>query len=248
MTRDLFSGQADVYAQYRPSYPDELFDYILSFVANKDTAWDCATGNGQAATRLANYFTTVHATDLSEAQLAKAVRKANILYQVAPAESTPFPDDTFDLVTIAQAYHWLNWKLFRDEATRVAKDGAVIAAWTYYTLLSDDAPLQQLYTHFYNDIIKPYWDYERRYVDEQYQTVEFPFEILPSRPFHTELQWTRQQFKGYLESWSGVQRYIEANHTSPLSLIEKDLDRIWADGETKTVTFPISLLLGRIHK
>lgn len=248
MARDLFSGQADVYAQYRPTYPDELFDYISSFVAHKDTAWDCATGNGQAASRLAHYFTTVHATDISEAQLAKAVRKANILYQVAPAENTPFPDDTFNLITVAQAYHWFNWKLFAEEATRVARDGAVVAAWTYYTMLTEDSSLQALYTHFYKGIIHPYWDYERRYVDERYLTVEFPFELLPSRPFQTELQWTKQQFKGYLESWSGVQRYIEANQSSPLALIQKDLDRIWPDSETKTVTFPISLLLGRIHK
>lgn len=248
MAKDLFSGHAGVYAQNRPTYPDELFDYITSFVARKEAAWDCATGNGQAATRLANYFTTVQATDISEAQLSKAVQKANITYQVAPAESTPFPDDTFDLVTIAQAYHWLNWKLFRDEVLRVARDGAVVAAWTYYTMLSDDASLQRLYTHFYNDIIKPYWDYERRYVDDRYQTVEFDYEPLPSQPFHTELKWTKAQFKGYLESWSGVQRYMETHHTSPLALIEEDLNRIWPEGETKAVTFPISLLLGRIHK
>jgi ubiquinone/menaquinone biosynthesis C-methylase UbiE len=246
MPRDLFSGQAAIYAQYRPTYPDELFDYIVSFVPDKNTAWDCATGNGQAAVKLARYFKKVMATDISEAQLSKAVSKDNITYQAAPAESTPFPDNTFDLITVATAYHWLNWKLFHEEARRVGKPGAVVAVWTYYTLLTDDPALSELYTHFYKDIIAPYWYYERRYVDERYETVAFNIKRLPSRPFHTELQWTREQFKGYLESWSGVQRYKEVHHTSPLTLIEDDLARIWPEGAVRTVTFPIALLLGRI--
>jgi ubiquinone/menaquinone biosynthesis C-methylase UbiE len=248
MTKDLFSGQAGVYAQYRPSYPEELFTYITSFVAHKDHAWDCATGNGQAATKLADYFKTVQATDISPAQLANAVHKENITYSLAPAESTPFPDNTFDLITIATAYHWINWELFKKEATRVGKEGAVIAAWTYYNLLTDDTLLQELYRRFYHKIIYPYWDKERRYVDEQYQTVDFQFEPLPSQPFHTELIWTREQFKGYLDSWSAVQHYKDAHSTSPLSLIEEDLARIWPADETKKVTFPIALRLGSIHK
>ncbi len=49
MAGDLFSTQSDLYAKYRPTYPVELIDYILSFVKEKNMVWDCATGNGQAA-------------------------------------------------------------------------------------------------------------------------------------------------------------------------------------------------------
>lgn len=248
MAKDLFSEQAGLYAQYRPTYPDELFDYITSFVPGKDTAWDCATGNGQAAVKLSRYFRKVIATDISEAQLSKATPGENITYLLAPAEQTPFADNSFDLITVATAYHWLDWKLFHDEATRVGKDGAVVAAWTYYNLLTDDEPLSALFNHFYKDIIHPYWDYERRYVDERYETVAFDFEPLPSRPFHSRLQWSREHFVGYLASWSAVQRYKETHHTSPLALIEADLARIWPESELRTVTFPISLRLGRIRK
>lgn len=246
MAKDLFSEQASLYAQYRPTYPDELFDYITSFVPKKDTAWDCATGNGQAAVALARYFKKVVATDISEAQLRQATKRDNIDYLIAPAEHTPFADQSFDLITVATAYHWLNWQQFREEATRVGKRGAVVAVWTYYGVQSDDKALTDLYNHFYRDIIQPYWDYERRYVDERYETVAFDFEPLPTRPFQSGLQWTRDHFKGYLESWSGVQRYKQAHNASPISLIEKDLERIWPDDEIKTITFPIALRLGRI--
>src|SRR5947209_15554910 len=106
MPKDLFSSQADVYAKYRPTYPQELFDYILRFVKERESVWDCATGNGQAANVLANYFQTVEATDISEAQLKNAVKKENIYYQICPAERTPFADNSFDLITVATAYHW----------------------------------------------------------------------------------------------------------------------------------------------
>ncbi|HEY1115385.1 MAG TPA: class I SAM-dependent methyltransferase [Chitinophagaceae bacterium] len=246
MAKDLFSEQASLYARYRPTYPDELFNYITSFVPDRETVWDCATGNGQAAVKLSRYFKKVIATDISEAQLSKATPGENITYLLAPAERTPFADNTFDLITIATAYHWLNWEQFRAEATRVGKPGAVVAAWTYYNLLTDDESLDALFHHFYKEIIHPYWDYERRYVDERYETVAFDFEPLPSRPFHSQLPWTREHFKGYLESWSAVQRYKETHHTSPLALIEEDLARIWPVGETKKITFPIALRLGRI--
>src|SRR5688572_23530546 len=132
MTKDLFSNQSDLSLRYRPDYPHALFDYILSYVKEKNIAWDCATGNGQAAIVLAGHFKKVFATDISDAQIKNAIKKENIEYSISPAEATPFPENTFDLVTVAQAYHWLKWDLFREELMRVCKPGAVLAIWVYY--------------------------------------------------------------------------------------------------------------------
>ncbi len=46
---DHFSAVSDTYAQYRPHYPQALFDYLASLTPRHDCAWDCATGSGQAA-------------------------------------------------------------------------------------------------------------------------------------------------------------------------------------------------------
>ncbi|MES1225625.1 MAG: methyltransferase domain-containing protein [Bacteroidota bacterium] len=105
MAKDLFSVQSADYAKYRPNYPVELIEYILGFVIEKKLAWDCATGNGQAAILLSNYFEKVIATDLSENQLLQAVPKENISYSISRAGETAFADNSFDLITIAQAYH-----------------------------------------------------------------------------------------------------------------------------------------------
>src|SRR5687767_12727412 len=175
MAKDLFSDHASLYARYRLNYPPELFEHIFSFVAENNKAWDCATGNGQAAYTIADHFKQVEATDLSEAQLANARRKPNINYQQSPAETTPFKDNEFDLVTVATAYHWINWPAFHKEAERVAKNGCVVAVWCYYTLFFEQDGLNELYRHFYKDITTPYWEKERRFVDEKYQTVQFDF-------------------------------------------------------------------------
>src|ERR1700712_3354905 len=105
MAKDLFSRQTAAYARYRPTYPRELYEYIMSFVKTRDAVWDCGTGNGQAAAILSEYFQQVKATDISARQLAAAKPQHNIEYILSPAEHSSFYDRTFDLVTVAQAYH-----------------------------------------------------------------------------------------------------------------------------------------------
>lgn len=248
MAKDLFSRQAELYAKYRPTYPKELYEYILSFVQEKNIAWDCATGNGQAAIVLADHFKKVIATDISPTQIEKAVKKENIEYLVCPAESTPFEENTFDLVTVAQAYHWIKWKEFKKEVTRVCKPNAVIAVWTYYNRTIDDEKIEEAVSDFYEHVTKPYWDYERKHVDEKYSTVEFEYELLPSKEFETVLHWKREDMLGYISSWSAVQKYITVNGYSPISIIEGKLKQLWPEAELKKVVFPIYLKLGKIVK
>ncbi|HZH94247.1 MAG TPA: methyltransferase domain-containing protein [Flavisolibacter sp.] len=248
MAKDLFSEHAKLYAQFRPTYPQILFDYIISFVKDKNTAWDCATGNGQAAMVLADYFQTVWATDISEAQLSNAIRRDNIHYSVSSAEHTIFDDDTFDLITIAMAYHWLDPNAFFKEARRIGKNNCVVAAWTYTTLHTDDEELDELYQHFYTNITQPYWEAERRLIDEKYQTITFDFSPLPEPPFETKMLWSREQFLGYLSTWSAVQKYTKINGTSPLDLIQEKINALWPYNEIKEIVFPLSLRLGRIVK
>ena len=248
MAKDLFSNQADLYARYRPTYPKELYDYIFSFVKEKNTAWDCATGNGQAAVVLADHFKKVIATDISEAQIEKATKRENIEYLVCPAESTPFAENTFELVTVAQAYHWIKWDKFKDEVIRVCKPGAIIAVWVYYSHTTGNKNVDDAVHDFYENVTKSYWDYERKFVEEMYSTVEFNYELLPLKNFETILEWQREDLVGYISSWSAIQKFIKANGNSPIPIIKEEINKLWPDGEVKKVIFPIYLKLGRVSK
>ncbi|MEP6905690.1 MAG: methyltransferase domain-containing protein, partial [Gemmatimonadales bacterium] len=68
-------------------------------------AWDCATGNGQAARGLSHYFSRVLATDASREQIERAEGPPNVEFRVAAADSSGLPDHSTDLVTAAQALH-----------------------------------------------------------------------------------------------------------------------------------------------
>ena len=57
--KNHFSTHTQEYAHYRPHYPEVLFSYLSSLCAAHHLAWDCATGNGQAAVSLAKYFDNV---------------------------------------------------------------------------------------------------------------------------------------------------------------------------------------------
>ena len=248
MAKDLFSKQSKDYALYRPVYPSGLFEYILSFVTEKKIAWDCATGNGQSALPLSFYFEKLYATDISQKQLDLAPAKDNIGYINCPAERTPFDNDFFDLITVSQAYHWLDWTAFHREACRVGKQNCVVAVWMYHLLRSEYEELNQLIHHFYKDITGPYWDAERKYVDDHYTTVPFDFDPLPSKDFFINTVFTKKQLLGYFSSWSATQNFVKANHYSPVREIESDLDAIWPGTESRSFLFPIVLKLGRIVK
>ena len=246
--KDLFSQQASHYALYRPVYPTVLFEYILQYVENKKLAWDCATGNGQAAVALADYFEKIIASDSSEKQIANATLVPNIEYSVCKAEGTNFPDKSFDLVAVAQAYHWFDMTAFAKEVNRVAKAGAVIAIWGYNIPLSGIDPLDDEIRYFYKQVVGPYWDMERKYIDESYKTVEFNFPELPSRDFSIEVRWTLEHLTGYLNSWSSVQHYINRNGINPVTEFLPRLAAQWSQGREIEFKFPVFLRIGRVGK
>jgi len=249
MAKDLFSAQAAQYAKYRPGYPAELVDYILHFVEDKKLAWDCATGNGQAAVLLAPYFEKVMATDTSEKQIALAVPEENIIYACAKAEQSGFAGNSFHLITIAQAYHWFQFSEFEKEARRVAKPGAIIAAWGYNLPVCPHIEINQLISHFYTDIVGAYWDAERKYVEENYETIPFNFDPLPSKTFSFPVNWSKEDLEGYLNSWSSVQHFIKANDYNPVNEMATQIAAVWPKEYALVLfTFPIFLRIGRIIK
>lgn len=245
--KDNFSQQAELYAQYRPTYPKEFYDFILKNVKNKETAWDCATGNGQVAVELSKYFTKVYATDISEKQIANAPLVDNVIYMIEPAEKTTFPDNFFNLITVAQAIHWFNFDLFYNEMKRVIKDGGLFVAATYNICKSDDTT-DDVLLYFYKDITGPYWDPERKFIGDNYRTIPFPFKEIQTPELFIETEWSLDQLIGFLNTWSAVQHYIRKNKENPVDLVYKDFQNTWVEKKKKIFRFPMYLRAAFIEK
>ena len=172
--QDHFSAQAADYAKFRPGYPRELFDYLGSIAPSRQLAWDCGTGNGQAAGGLALVFDRVIATDASDKQIANAQSHERVDYGVAPAENSGIKSATVDLIMIAQALHWFDLNRFYAEARRVLKPNGVLAA-SAYNLLHVEPAIDEVVNRYYYEVVGPFWPPERKLV-EQFADLPFPFQ------------------------------------------------------------------------
>lgn len=242
--KDRFSSDSKGYATFRPGYPKDLVDFVLAHTPERDRAWDCGTGNGQLAAMLAPHFTRVDGTDISTHQLSQAAALPNIHYSPQSAEKTDFPDGAFDLITVAQAIHWFDFERFYAEVRRVAKPQAMIAV-IGYPLFGINPQVDRVIHHLYYEILQDHWDKERRYLDEDYKTMPFPFAEIPSPRFESRYDWNFEQLMGYLNTWSAVKNYIKSNGGNPLEIIEKDLISTWGN-EIHAVKFPMILRLGKV--
>ncbi|HEU4566222.1 MAG TPA: class I SAM-dependent methyltransferase [Gemmatimonadaceae bacterium] len=245
--KDHFSRLAARYAVHRPTQPLEVVHWVAGLAPRHDVAWDCATGSGQAAVGLASHFARVIATDASEAQVAHATRHPRITYHVAPAEASGIAGGTVDLVTVAQAAHWLDLEAFYGEVRRVAAPGAVLALWAYGDARLDEPALDEALRRFSGETVGPYWPPERRLVDEEYRTIRFPFAEERAPAFTLERRWTLAELAGYLRTWSATARYHEARGRDPVLALEEELAALWGDPSApRLVRWPIALRAGRV--
>lgn len=222
-----------------------MFEHLAHLAPGRGVAWDCGTGNGQAATGIAEHFDQVIATDPSAAQLAESFPHPRVTYRLGPEESSGLPDGSVDLVTAAQAAHWFDLAAFYREARRVLGPEGVVALWCY-GLCRISPPIDGLLSVFYLETVGPYWPPERHHIDAAYRTLPFPFEQLPFPRLAMEHQWNLQELAAYLGTWSAVRGFRKNRGSDPLPPLVAALAAVWgAPDERRRVEWPLSVLAGR---
>jgi SAM-dependent methyltransferase len=217
-------------------------------VPRDSTVWDCAAGNGQASIGLAGCFARVIATDASREQIGAAPAHPRIEYRVAAAERSGLPDHSVALVTVAQALHWFDFDRFYAEVRRVLQSGGVLAVWTYGVNLVEGDGVDALVQRFYRDVVGAFWPPERRWVEEKYRTIPFPFAEIPVPGISMEVQWTLAQLLGYFGTWSATNRCLAATGKNPLAELGTELARVWGPPDrTHRVCWPLSMRVGRVN-
>lgn len=243
--KDHFSSASDRYAAYRPDYPAALFAWLAEVSPANETAWDCATGNGQAAVGLVPHFHRVVATDASAEQIRHAAARPGVDYRVAPAESSGLADGSVGLVTVAQAAHWFDLPRFYAEVARVLQPGGVLALWGYGRLTLP-GPLDPPLRHFYAETIGPWWPPERARIDDAYRGLEFPFAELEPPRFAIEVEWDLLRLLDYVSTWSAVRRYQAARGDDPLPTLMAELGPLWGKPtDVRRLAWPLFLRVGR---
>ncbi|CAI9099710.1 OLC1v1036570C1 [Oldenlandia corymbosa var. corymbosa] len=252
---------AKLYSFSRPTYPAQLFEFITSKTPSHELVWDVGTGNGQAATVLAKVYKNVIASDTSEKQLEFAPKLPNIRYQCTPPklsmaelEQNIGSESSVDLITIAQALHWFDFPTFYQQAKWILKKpNGVIAAWCY-TIPEINPTVDAVFQKFYNDS-QPYWEPERKLVDNKYETIDFPFEAVEglehTGPFKFKTEerlMSLEDLFNYIRSWSSYQTAKQKGVELLNNDVVKEFSAAWnEDGESeKAVTSPVHLKIGKV--
>lgn len=243
--RDHFSGHAADYREFRPAYPPELFAFLASLAPGHKLAWDCGTGNGQAAVGLAEHFERIFATDASTKQIQVAERHPKIEYAIASAECCPLPDACVDLVLVAQALHWFDLDRFYSEVRRVCRPGGILVATCYYEPGVNEEVNAVLSR--YQELVHSCWPPGREWVDAGYRTIPFPFEELPKPTFDLTLESDLAGFLGYLGTWSATKVFIQTNGRDPVERFANEFAEAWGSPATRrTVRWQFNVRIGRV--
>lgn len=246
--RETFAVAPDAYASSRPQYPADLFAWIATQCECRETAWDCATGNGQAAVGLAPYFERVEATDISAEQIGLGFPAANVSYSVQAAEETTFPAASFGLVAVAQALHWFDFGRFWPEVRRTAKPNAFFCAWGYAWFECSQDLESSLFAPM-REVLEPYWATESAIIWRGYRTedIQFPFRRVETPSFAIELDWDIRAIIRHVQTWSAYKRAVTSlEHAHVIARIESDaLARFKSSGAFSLRT-PLFIMAGRV--
>lgn len=244
--RDYFSSQSKEYAQHRPGYPESMFDYLASLAPGRELAWDCGTGNGQAALALTNNFRRVVATDASAAQIENAFPHERVTYRVEQAENTTIPSHTVDLITVGTAVHWFDFDAFYTEVRRVGKRDSILAVWTYHFPVIEPE-IDRWLENFYWVTLEGYWPEQIRFLEQRYQTLPFPFEEIQPPMFEMEAEWDLSDLTGFITSWSAVRKLIEAQGETLFEEQVEKLEAIWGKNSKKLeIRWPLHFRIGKV--
>lgn len=132
---NLFNSKAGTYAKYRPAYPSEVIDQILSHYSDhkKITAIDVGAGTGIASRMLAEQGINVVAAEPNKSMIQEATPHPNVKYRLLGAEDLQANTSSVDLVSSFQSFHWFSFKQSLQEFKRVLKpSGQLVIVWNYW--------------------------------------------------------------------------------------------------------------------
>ena len=243
--KDHFSSRAAAYAAHRPAYPAALAAFLAEAAPERGLALDAACGTGQLSTQLAAHFGDVVATDASAAQIANATPHPHVAYRIEPAERSGLAASSADLITVAQAAHWLDLDAFYHEVRRIARPNAVLALISYGILHVEGEP-DAVVRDFY-DVVGPYWPPERRHVEDGYRSLPFPFAEITAPDLAITVAWSLADLIGYVDTWSALHGLETAVGRGQVDAFHEALAASWGPADRhRTVRWPLSLRLARL--
>jgi SAM-dependent methyltransferase len=128
-----FSNRVDNYVKYRPSYPNEVLDFLAkqARLSNQSVITDIGSGTGIFTKLLLDKGYTIYAVEPNDAMRKYAdedLKGYNTFHSInGTAEESTLADHGVDLVVCAQAFHWFDQEKTKAEFKRILKSNGLVA-------------------------------------------------------------------------------------------------------------------------
>eukprot|EP00118_Oscarella_pearsei_P005069 m.22672 g.22672 ORF g.22672 m.22672 type:complete len:261 (+) comp28379_c0_seq2:13-795(+) len=250
----LGASHAAGYAKFRPKYNHQIVEKIISYCkkqgAGLNLAVDVGCGSGQSTRLFKDHYLKIVGYDVSNEQLKQArmlTNSPNIVYKQGDATRIPMAENTVDLVSCAQAYHWLDHEKFHKECQRVLTQFGCIAVYGYGNCQLENPAAQEILSHFYWKTMAGCWDSRRHHIDVLYREFSLPFgNFVRDESLSLPIDCSLDDFIGYVSTWSAYMKYQERHPGDDHGVLEKlktDLAEVYGSTHGHvTGNFPIFLL------
>ncbi|WP_425145803.1 class I SAM-dependent methyltransferase [Deinococcus sp.] len=214
----LSLAAAERYARARPYLHPQIIGRIgrhLNLTTPLPSALDVACGTGHSSAALHDIATRVVGTDVSAAMLSYARRAfPDTEFLEAAAEHLPFPDQSFDLVTVSMAFNAFDQERFLAEARRVLVPGGWLAL--YQSEFMGELAGQPAFGRWFQSVFsgrfpQPGSDAPPLHVDDPDGA---GFENASLEAFWPQVEWTPPQLVAYLTTLGRVITPIERGEQS----------------------------------
>lgn len=165
----------------------------------------------------------------------------------ARSEAVPVQNDKVDLITVAQAVHWFDIDRFWQEARRISRPGAIVAIWGY-GFFEVDSEVDRIVMETLRNPVARYWGSGNLILIDEYRTIPFPFEELPSPKVVMRESWTLDRLLDYVGTWSALARHDQEYGPGLLETIRAKLLEVWPAGQLREVRMPVTMRIGRAIK
>lgn len=151
-----------------------------------ESALDIGCGTGISTVALKPIAQQIAGIDPTEHMLKYAIQDENVRYQQAAAESLPFPDQSFNLVTAFVAFHWVDQPRFLKEAARVLKDNGELIICNYDFIGIESKEYREWKDNVFSPKFPPLPG-QRNYIANSHKTCEFPSTLQLNYPLITDM-------------------------------------------------------------